>query len=258
VQPVADPVVGVVDPVVEPVLQPVQQTVVEPLVEPVVEPAADVVAGPAADPVLQPVQQTAAQTPYATGAAPARQSGPFAAATHEPGRTIARAPVDGSTSGGVISPGSAPAAGGHAGDPGVLPPSSPRAPLDGQRAPPAAPDTGAARAGVSPSPLAGLRPSARDLSAASAAAIAGAAGGASRAAPGRPSAPSPFTGAPLTAPASGGSGGPAPGSGGGAPDHPSAALAALLAAALAGRFLWHARDLLRPASFFGPIVNEPS
>ena len=53
-------------------------------------------------------------------------------------------------------------------------------------------------------------------------------------------------------------GGSAPGgASGGGPDL-SGALALLLGAVLAGRFLWHARDLLRPDSVFGPIVNEPS
>jgi len=99
--------------------------------------------------------------------------------------------------------------------------------------------------------LGGYHPSARDLSAAAAAAVvAAAARDASRDAPGSPSAPLPFTGAP-PAPASGG-----PGSGG-APDL-SGALSLLLGAVLDGEFLWHARDLLRPDSVFGPIVNQPS
>ena len=58
----------------------------------------------------------------------------------------------------------------------------------------------------------------------------------------------------LEAPASGGS---APGSGRAGHDL-SGALALLLGAALDGKFLWHARDLLRPDSVFGPIVNQPS
>ena len=66
--------------------------------------------------------------------------------------------------------------------------------------------------------------------------------------------PMPLPGAP-PAPAPGGaSSGSAPGGG---PDL-SGALALLLIAALAGRFLRHARDLLRPDSIFGPIVNQPS
>ena len=70
--------------------------------------------------------------------------------------------------------------------------------------------------------------------------------------------PMPLPGAP-PAPAPGGaSGGSAPGgASGGGPDL-SGALALLLAAALAGRFLWHVRDLLRPDSVYGPIVNQPS
>ena len=68
--------------------------------------------------------------------------------------------------------------------------------------------------------------------------------------------PLPPPGAP-PAPAPGGaSGGSAPGSGGG-PDL-TGALALLLGAVLAGKFLWHARDLLRPDSVYGPIVNQPS
>ena len=66
--------------------------------------------------------------------------------------------------------------------------------------------------------------------------------------------PLPLPGAP-PAPAPGGaSSGSAPGGG---PDL-SGALALLLIAALAGRVLWHARDLLRPDSVYGPIVNQPS
>jgi hypothetical protein len=66
--------------------------------------------------------------------------------------------------------------------------------------------------------------------------------------------PLPLPGAP-PAPAPGGaSSGSAPGGG---PDL-SGALALLLIAALAGRFLRHARDLLRPDSVYGPIVNQPS
>jgi hypothetical protein len=69
--------------------------------------------------------------------------------------------------------------------------------------------------------------------------------------------PMPLPGAP-PAPAPGASGGSAPGgASGGGPDL-SGALALLLGAALAGRFLWHARDLLRPDSVYGPIVNQPS
>jgi hypothetical protein len=71
--------------------------------------------------------------------------------------------------------------------------------------------------------------------------------------------PLPLSGVP-PAPAPGGSapGGSAPGgASGGGPDL-GGALALLLGAALAGKFLWHARDLLRPGSVFGPIVNEPS
>jgi hypothetical protein len=66
--------------------------------------------------------------------------------------------------------------------------------------------------------------------------------------------PLPLSGAP-PAPAPGGS---APGSGGWAGHDLSGALALLLGAAPAGKFLWHARDLLRPDSVFGPIVNQPS
>jgi hypothetical protein len=66
--------------------------------------------------------------------------------------------------------------------------------------------------------------------------------------------PLPPSGAP-PAPAPGGS---APsGASGGGPDL-SGALALLLSAVLAGKFLWHARDLLRPDSVYGPIVNQPS
>jgi len=71
--------------------------------------------------------------------------------------------------------------------------------------------------------------------------------------------PLPLPGALPAALAPGGApGGSAPGgASGGGPDL-SGALALLLGAVLAGRFLWHARDLLRPDSVFGPIVNEPS
>jgi len=69
--------------------------------------------------------------------------------------------------------------------------------------------------------------------------------------------PLPLSGAP-PAPAPGGaSGGSAPSSGGAGPDL-AGVLATLLGAALAGKFLWHARGLLRPDSVFGPIVNQPS
>jgi len=65
--------------------------------------------------------------------------------------------------------------------------------------------------------------------------------------------PLPLPGAPPT-PAPGGTSG---GTSGGGPDL-SGALALLLGAVLAGKFLWHARDLLRPDSVYGPIVNQPS
>jgi len=70
--------------------------------------------------------------------------------------------------------------------------------------------------------------------------------------------PLPLPGVP-PAPAPGGaSGGSGPGgASGGGPDL-SGALASLLGAALAGKFLWHARDLLRPDSVYGPIINQPS
>jgi len=67
--------------------------------------------------------------------------------------------------------------------------------------------------------------------------------------------PLPLPGVP-PAPAPGGGSGPGGASGGG-PDL-SGALASLLGAALAGKFLWHARDLLRPDSVYGPIINQPS
>jgi hypothetical protein len=70
--------------------------------------------------------------------------------------------------------------------------------------------------------------------------------------------PLPLPGAPPLPAPGGAPGGSAPGgASGGGPDL-SGALALLLGAALAGRFLWHARDLLRPDSVFGPIVNQPS
>jgi hypothetical protein len=65
--------------------------------------------------------------------------------------------------------------------------------------------------------------------------------------------PLPLPGAPAAPAPGGASGGSASGGG---PDL-SGALALLLGAALAGKFLWHARDLLRPDSVFGPIVNQP-
>ena len=68
----------------------------------------------------------------------------------------------------------------------------------------------------------------------------------------------PVSGAPPSPASGGASGGSAPSSGGGAGQDLSGALALVLGAALAGRFLWHARDLLRPDPVVGPIVNEPS
>jgi hypothetical protein len=81
---------------------------------------------------------------------------------------------------------------------------------------------------------------------------------ATRDASNHPPLPLPPPGAP-PAPAPGGaSGGSAPGgASGGGPDL-SGALALLLGAALAAKFLRHARDLLRPDSVYGPIVNQPS
>ena len=67
----------------------------------------------------------------------------------------------------------------------------------------------------------------------------------------------PLSGAPPSPAPGGASGGSAPGSGGAGHDL-SGALSLLLGAVLAGKFLWRARDLLRPPSVFGPIVNEPS
>jgi hypothetical protein len=72
---------------------------------------------------------------------------------------------------------------------------------------------------------------------------------------------SPLSGAP-PAPAPGSAPGSAPGgssagSGGAGPDL-SGALALLLGAALAGKFLRYARDSLRPDSVYGLIVNQPS
>jgi hypothetical protein len=221
---------------VEPSLRPVQQTAVAPVLEPAVGSA----------------EETEAQTPYATGAAPVPQTGSFAATPRESA---------GLPSAGVPSAEPAPAAGGPAGDPGS--PSSGSSPYSASpRAPPTAPAPGEPFLAVSPFPsgeafplgLGGHHPSARDISAAAAAAVVAAGREASRPAPGSPSVPLPFTGAP-PAPAPSGS---APGSGGGAGHDLSGALALLLGAALAGRLLWHARDLLRPPSVFGPIVNEPS
>ena len=68
--------------------------------------------------------------------------------------------------------------------------------------------------------------------------------------------PLPLPGTPPAPVPGGASGGSAPGSGGG-PD-PTGALALLLGAVLAGKFRWHARDLLRPNSVYGRIVNQPS
>jgi hypothetical protein len=66
----------------------------------------------------------------------------------------------------------------------------------------------------------------------------------------------PFSGAP-PAPASGGASGVSAASSGGTGPQLGGALALLLIALLGGKFLWYARNFLKPDSPFQLIVNQP-
>jgi hypothetical protein len=66
----------------------------------------------------------------------------------------------------------------------------------------------------------------------------------------------PFSGAP-PAPASGGASGGSAASSGGTGPQLGGALALLLIALLGGKFLWYARNFLKPDSPFQLIVNQP-